>query len=206
VLVAALALVLAAGVGGGIARAQSLTGAALVAALRQGGYVLVMRHASSPSAPPAADAAARDNRNLERELDAQGRASARAMGEAFRRLGIPVGVVASSPTYRALQTVRFAGLRHARAVPELGDGGQGMQAPAEQSRAAWLRSQVAAAPGAGTNVLLVTHAPNIVGAFAERARDIGDGEIMVFRPDGRGSADLVARVPIGQWPALARAR
>jgi phosphohistidine phosphatase SixA len=200
-----LAVAALAGSGVGLAQAQSLAGPALVAALRQGGYVLVMRHASSPRTPPAADAAAPDNRGLERELDEQGRASASAMGEAFRTLGIRVGVVASSPTYRALQTVRLAGLRDITTVPELGDGGQGMQAPAEQSRIAWLRSQIAAPPAPGSNTLLVTHAPNIVGAFPEGARDIDDGEIMVFRPDGRGSAELVARVPIGQWPALARA-
>jgi phosphohistidine phosphatase SixA len=190
----------------GTVGAQSLAGAALVSALRHGGYVLVMRHASSPRTPPAPAAAAADNRNVERELDAGGRASARAMGEAFHTLGIPIGAIWSSPTYRALQTLRLAGLRDAMPVPELGDGGQGMQAPAEPTRVAWLRSKVSAVPGQGTNTLLVTHAPNIIGAFAERAAGIDDGEIMVFHPDGTGSAPLVARVRIEEWPALARAR
>ena len=35
------------------ARAQTLSGPDLVQALRQGGYVIVMRHASSPPAPPS---------------------------------------------------------------------------------------------------------------------------------------------------------
>jgi hypothetical protein len=43
------------------AQADSLSDAALVTALRQGGYVLLMRHASSPPAPPAAGSAEHDN-------------------------------------------------------------------------------------------------------------------------------------------------
>ena len=90
---------------------QPLSGQDLVAALRTGGYVIAMRHASSPSAPPAAAQADVGNVQLERQLDVAGRASARAMGEALRRLHIPVGKVLSSPTYRALETVRLAELR-----------------------------------------------------------------------------------------------
>jgi hypothetical protein len=37
---------------GSTGRAQNLEGAALVRALERGGYVVVMRHASSPSDPP----------------------------------------------------------------------------------------------------------------------------------------------------------
>ena len=50
------------------AQADSLSDAALVTALRQGGYVLLMRHASSPPAPPTAGSAEQDNTKLERQL------------------------------------------------------------------------------------------------------------------------------------------
>jgi hypothetical protein len=73
----------------GAARGDPLSGAALVAALRQGGYVLLLRHASSPSTPPTATSAERDNSKLERQLDGTGRASAQAMGKAIKALGIP---------------------------------------------------------------------------------------------------------------------
>src|SRR5689334_10597967 len=66
------------------ARADTLTGRELVAALRSGGYVIVMRHARSPSAPPDANSANPDNPTHERQLDEAGRASAREMGEALR--------------------------------------------------------------------------------------------------------------------------
>ena len=52
----------------------------LVKSLRQGGYVLVMRHASSPATPPAKMDADPENTGLERQLDEKGRKSAKAMG------------------------------------------------------------------------------------------------------------------------------
>jgi hypothetical protein len=56
------------------ASAQSLTGDALVKALREGGYVIVMRHASSPREVPNKQTANPDNVKLERQLDEAGRA------------------------------------------------------------------------------------------------------------------------------------
>ena len=77
---------------------QTLSGSSLVAALRQGGYVIVMRHTSSPRQAPDKSNANPDNTNMERQLDSAGRASAAAMGKAMRNLKIPVGEVFSSPT------------------------------------------------------------------------------------------------------------
>jgi hypothetical protein len=57
---------------GSTGRAQNLEGAALVRALERGGYVVVMRHASSPSDPPAKDSADAENTRDERQLDEKG--------------------------------------------------------------------------------------------------------------------------------------
>ncbi len=175
----------------------SLAGPDLVAALRQGGYVLVMRHALSPREAPATPSA--DNVKGERELDENGKRTAAAMGEALRTLKIPLGPVLSSPTYRAQQTARVAGFPKPAIEEQLGDGGQGMAADAEGKRSEWLRAKVTQTPPAGSNLLLVTHFPNIQGAFGDLAKDVADGETLVFRP---GTKDPVARVKIGQWSHL----
>src|SRR5207245_2476818 len=96
------------------AHAQSLSGSALVSALQQGGYVIVMRHASSPGQAPSAQTATADNVKRERQLDEAGRAGSVGMGRAIRELKIPVGEVLTSPTYRALETVRLAQLPNPR--------------------------------------------------------------------------------------------
>jgi phosphohistidine phosphatase SixA len=187
----------------GAAQAQPLSGPALVAALRGGGYVVLMRHAASPRTPPDAASVNNDNPGAERQLDETGRATAKAMGQALAKLRIPIGRVLSSPTYRALETVRYAALGEARTFPELGEGGEGMQATIPAAPTAWLRRTVAEAPPARSNTVIVTHFPNITGAFADQASGLADGEALVFRPDGRGAASLVARVKIEQWPMLA---
>jgi len=184
------------------AQAQTLSGEALAKALQRGGYVIVMRHANSPREAPDAQTANPDNVNRERQLDAEGRATAIAMGKAVRELKIPIGTVYSSPTYRALETVRLAQLGKAIPIPELGDGGRGMQVSTE-AQAEWLRKKVTEFP-AGTNIILVTHFPNLNRAFPQWSAGVADGEALILGPDGKGGAALVARVKIEQWPELAR--
>jgi phosphohistidine phosphatase SixA len=182
--------------------AQGQSNEGLVKALRKGGYVIVMRHASSPQQAPDANAANPDNPNHERQLDERGRTSAVAMGKALRRLQIPISDILSSPTYRALETVRLTQLGQATPVPELGDGGRSMQASTD-AQVAWLRKRVERFPS-GSNTLIVTHAPNMTRAFPEFTRNLADGEALIFGPDGKGGATLVARIKIEEWPKMAR--
>jgi phosphohistidine phosphatase SixA len=65
------------------------------------------------------------------------------MGDALRRLRIPIGQVLSSPTYRALETVKFARLGTATTLPQLGDSGQSMSADKNGTRAIWLKAKSA---------------------------------------------------------------
>jgi phosphohistidine phosphatase SixA len=181
------------------AQSPAVSPTELVAKLRQGGYVLVMRHASSPREAPTKEVANADNTKLERQLDAAGRRAAQAMGQALRDLHIPVGDVFTSPTYRALETVKLARLANPRPVSELGDGGQSMQSVGVP-QAAWLRASAAKAPASG-NTIIVTHMPNIALAFPAWG-SVADGETVVLHPDGKGSFDLVGRIKIEEWPQL----
>ena len=76
-------------------------------ALRAPGSVVILRHSYAPGGfdPPTARL---DDCSTQRNLDANGRAQAARVGEAFRRSGIEVGVVMSSPRCRCLDTGRLA--------------------------------------------------------------------------------------------------
>jgi phosphohistidine phosphatase SixA len=182
------------------AQTPTLSGDALISALRHGGYVIVMRHASSPREVPTKQTANPDNLKLERQLDESGRASATSMGAALRGLKIPIGAVLTSPTYRARETVRLAGLENPKTCDELGDGGQSMQGVTD-AQATWLQKRVTDFPS-GTNTILVTHMPNMARAFPSLASGVSDGEALVFGPDGKGGAVLVGRIKIEEWPRL----
>ena len=180
------------------AMAQQLNGDALVQALQKGGYVIVMRHASSPREVPDKSKANPDNTKPERQLDAEGRASATAFGKALRDLKIPIGEVLSSPTYRALETAKYAQFPKPQEAPELGDNGQSM-AGGTAAQAAWLQKRVTQIPK-GTNTLLITHQPNLVGAFPQIAQGVQDGEALIFGLN----TTLVARVKIDEWSKFAK--
>jgi phosphohistidine phosphatase SixA len=182
------------------APAQTLSGEALVKALRQGGYVIVMRHASSPREVPDKQTANADNLKPERQLDETGRTTSAAMGKALRDLKIPIGDVFTSPTYRALETLRLAQLPNVKPIPELGDNGQSM-AGGTEAQGAWLRKIVTQFP-AGANTLVVTHLPNLTRAFPQEATGVEDGEALIFGPDGNGGARVVAHVKIEAWPKM----
>jgi len=177
-------------------KAQSLSNEQLVNALKSGGYVIVMRHASSPRELPDSTEARPGNTNRERQLDAAGQRDATAMGNALRRLRIPIAQVESSPTYRTLETANFAGFSEVVLRDALGN--QGMVNSSEISRA-WLRERVTNAPSQG-NRLIITHQPNIIGAFTE-LEAVAEGEALVFAPD-TGNATPIGRIRISQWPRL----
>jgi phosphohistidine phosphatase SixA len=185
-----------------MAHAQMLSGDSLLKALRQGGYVIVMRHASSPREVPGKAAANPDNTKPERQLDETGRTTASAMGKALRDLKIPIGEVLASPTYRALETIRMEQWPNPKPVPELGDNGQSMQGGTE-AQAVWLQNEVKHFPS-GTNKILVTHLPNLTRAFPQTAAGMEDGEALVFAADGNGGAKVVAKVKIEDWVRLVK--
>lgn len=174
---------------------------ALVAALRQGGNVLVIRHANSPAALPDEKTADPENAKRERQLDAAGRESAVAMGRALRTLGIPVGEVLVSPAYRTRQTAQLAQLANPKLRDELAFEGEAMTELVTPAQSAWLKARSVDLPR-GTNTFIITHSPNLAQAFPEIAPALAAGEAAVFGSDGRGGSRLLGRIRIEEWPAL----
>jgi hypothetical protein len=70
-------------------------------------------------------------------------------------------------------------------------------------QSAWLKAKVAQPPRPGTDTLIVTQLPNITAAFGPAANGIAAGEALVFHPRGDGHPEVVARIKIEDWPAVA---
>ena len=185
--------------GTAVPHSQSASAQSLVTSLKKGGYVLVLRHASSPGNVPDKQTANADNVKMERQLDETGRRTSTAMGKALRDLKIPVGDVLSSPTYRALETVKLAQLPNVQRQTELGDGGQSMQG-ASDPQARWLRERANRLPK-GTNTIIVTHSPNISRAFPD-VGTVAEGEAVVVGPDEKGAPRVLGRIKIEEWPGM----
>ncbi len=103
------------------ARAQGfrfLDTAATVAMLRQGGFNLYVRHGITDRRQ--VDTGRRGDRAGQRNLSPEGEAQSRALGEAFRRLAIPVAEVLASEVFRSLETAQLAfGADRVRIHPSL---------------------------------------------------------------------------------------
>jgi phosphohistidine phosphatase SixA len=182
-----------------VAYGQTPSRPLLLKALQSGGHVIVMRHASSPGEVPQKPNP--DNVPPERQLDEKGRITAAAMGDALRRLKIPIGEVITSPTYRARETARLARLPNPRVLWELGEGPQSMQGAVEREQTAWLQKKVTDLPR-GVNTLLITHVPNVTAAFPGEVPAVLQGEALVFGSDGKGGARVVGRIKIEEWAAF----
>jgi len=166
----------------------------VVRELREGGLVLVVRHATAD---------AEINRQellrsclLQRNLTEAGREQARQIGEGIRALEIPIGDVRSSPMCRTRDTARLAFGKATLDRNLLSPGVIGTEADDER-RAQAMRALVEDPPPAGENTVLVTHTGNIGNALGEET--VAEGEMLVY---GEG-AELVGRVPAEDWAGLA---
>ncbi len=185
----------------GTAWAQASPSAAdVLKLLRGGGYVIVFRHGATHADQADTDPFNLDDVAKQRQLNDQGRADAKAVGEAFRGAAIPIGKSYSSRFHRAAETARLIGGKEPQTTLDLTEGGLVVTPNENNRRTRALRALVAAAPDPGTNTLVVTHKPNILDAFGKDWFEVKEGEASIFKPDGSGYT-LVARVQIGQWAA-----
>ena len=189
----------------GVASAQPTpTDADLVRALRAGGHVIVFRHGATHSDQADTDPLNPDNIAKQRQLNAKGEDAAKALGAAFKAIGIPVSKAITSQFNRAYQTATLAGFGNVEKSVDVTEGGL-VVTPNENNRRAMALGRLASAvPPSGSNVVVVTHKPNIIDAFGKDWFDVKEGEATIFKADG-GGYKVVARIGMNQWPRIAAA-
>jgi len=137
----------------------------------------------------------------ERQLSEEGRAQAKAIGEAMHKLNIPVGMVMTSPLQRAVDTGTLLGYGSTTTNPDLGESGPALS-PEENARRADAMRKLAGQRPADKNLVLVSHKPNILEAFGKDWSNVTEGEASVFEPEGKGGYKLIARVKSDEWNGL----
>ena len=158
----------------------------------------MFRHAATDFSKPDQDPVVVSDCATQRNLSAQGRADARAIGQGVRRLGLPVGKVFSSAYCRTLETARLAFGRATvhRAL---------LNTIAAEHDDVW-RAQIRDArrlfgtkPAAGKLTVLVTHG---VVVQETTGQTLEEGEAIVFRPLGNSRFRVVGRVMPREWGTL----
>jgi phosphohistidine phosphatase SixA len=177
----------------------------LVPELRKGGYILFIRHPQTNPDQADTDPLNLDNVRAQRQLSDAGRAQARALGEAFRELGIPIERVISSKFYRAQEAAKLLGVGEVTTSIDVTEGGLVVSPRENQRRAAALREILSTPPAEGKNLIIVSHRPNLQDAAGKELGDLGEGEVVVFRPLGEGKFRVVTRIAKPEtWSAWAK--
>jgi phosphohistidine phosphatase SixA len=179
--------------------------AQLIEALRGGGHVIVFRHGATHQDQADTDPLNPGNVAQQRQLNDDGRTLAKSIGESMHKLRIPVSQVQTSVFQRAIDTGALMGFGEVKSSLDLTEGGLVVTPIENNRRASALRKLAATAPPSGTNVILVTHKPNLMDAFGKDWFDIREGEASVFKLDGAGKYELAGRIQAGDWGKLAQA-
>jgi phosphohistidine phosphatase SixA len=149
--------------------------------IKQGGHVLLIRHASAPGTfdPPGFKL---DDCSTQRNLSEQGRAQAKQIGEALKARKIPIGEVLSSQWCRCVDTATLA-FGSANVAP-MATLSSPTKLSSEQRAANTLALQeriqrlALAKPKVSTNSVFVSHMFNIQDVTGQA---IDEGEILIVR-------------------------
>lgn len=182
-----LLIALAATAGG---RPASAADPDALALLKRGGVVLALRHALAPGTfdPPnfrLGDCA------TQRNLNDEGRAQARALGERLRAAGLVPAAVRSSPWCRCLETAELAFGRGVEPWAALGSPRAGSERSNADALTALRQALAAATRRPGRFEAWVTHMfvlNDLVGG------GVASGEGLVLGLDAAGAPRLLARL------------
>ncbi len=167
--------------------------------MKQGGYVILMRHGATNRDQADTDPLNMGNVAQQRLLSDKGKEVAKQVGDSFKKLGIPLGTVYTSQFNRAVETGKLISGGDVIATANVTEGGL-VVTPIENDRRAGALKKLAATRSApGKNTLIVTHKPNILDAFGKDWFEVKEGEASVFKIDASGKAVLAGRVQAVDW-------
>ena len=176
---------------------------ALLKALRAGGFVLYMRHGNTDNTKP--DAVPKVDLNdcaTQRPLNDLGRKVATQVGNYLRLAKIPVSEVVHSPLCRARESAQLAFadvgdlLRQENKLMYVGN----FTSEEKKPIVAMTRLLVSTPVPAGTNRVLVAHAPNLADLMGYFVKP--EGTVVVIRPLGEGRFEYLASIYPDMWPGL----
>lgn len=158
-------------------------------ALRAGGHVALMRHAAAPGGAGDPPGFQLEDCATQRNLSAEGRADAAAIGARLKAEGIAFETILSSPWCRCMDTATLLDLGPVATEPAFSN--IVVLSQQREEIVADGRALIAAWRGAGT-LLVVTHGANI---SALSGISPASGEIVVTRIEAGGVITPVGRIP-----------
>ena len=168
--------------------------------IRKGGFVLYLRHGFTDNTKPdRASGVDLSDCATQRPLSEAGHKIAVQVGNAIRKAKIPIGEIHISPLCRTRDTVADAFPEQKYIIDNQLMYTANFTDAEKAPIIAYTRRLLSMPVAAGSNRLLIAHAPNLMdlmGYFPKEAT------LVIFRPKGTEGYDYVASIPAALWPAL----
>ena len=174
------------------AMAQRANTDAAMRAARDGGVVLLCRHAITARMREV-EPVDYDDISTQRLLSDEGERQAQTMGRAFEALGMVPTEVVASPMHRARRTAELMFDRPAVIDSAWHTNGNDFSGPPMHRRA-----QVLQTPVEGGNRLIVSHIGTMRSALGRSPGEVEEGDCVVVRPKPDGH-EIVGVVPWRTW-------
>ncbi len=172
----------------------------LVAALRQGGLNIYVRHGITDKRHLDFDVVDLKNCQQQRNLSDEGREQALLLGKSMRKLDVAISQVIASPYCRCMDTANLA-FRDYKVQPELRILDDAANPKERQERITWLLQHLRQEQKPGTNIVYVAHQFNVMAAANIL---LGETDTAVIRPHGDRGMEVLATLTTAQWQTLAR--
>ena len=188
------------------ASAQTTSPQALLGELQKGGLVVFMRHGETGPAYADRRNAVMGDCATQRNLDAVGRAQNAQMALALKALKVPAGPVWSSEFCRSWQTAEALFGPKGYAITDklsVPPSYPSVNAADTLANTVYLKPMLAEKPPAGRNTWLISHGVNLLLATGYHPNE--QGEIVLFRPNGKGAATRLGSIEPGDWTRLVAA-
>ena len=163
----------------------------MIARMKAGGHILMIRHALAPGTGDPADFRIGDC-STQRNLDNRGREQARAIGKWLRAKAVTSARVYSSQWCRCLETAQLLGMGPVKELPALNSFFELTQNREPNLKA--LREFIAEQPSGGELIILVTHLVTI-SAIANEGVSSGEGVLLELKTDA--PYEVVGRLNFG---------
>ena len=173
---------------------------AIIKQLREGGYVLFMRHGNSDTSRtdrlPSVDL---NDCSTQRPLTEEGRHVAASVGKEIRKAKIPLGEIFSSPMCRAKESAIASFGKNIIIINTL----MHTSGMSDKDKAPVLETtrELLSRPVEGkVNRVVVAHAPNLMDIFGYFPTP--EGTVVIIKPMGGKNFKYIASIAPRQWKAM----
>ena len=167
----------------------------LIESLQRGGYIIYFRHTETDHDKHGVFPVDLSNCDLQRPLSDSGQQQATLIGQVFKKLNIPLGLIINSPYCRTIDTAMLAFGR--TKTDNLLASSYGMNQQDREKMASRLIELLYSQPEENTNTVIIGHSSNIRDATGDWPKP--EGAMLLYKLTVEQKLELRAHIKPDDW-------